>query len=105
MTCRFILTIATVLIALSAMPKQASAQLTSCMKREIVVKFLKEKYNEGPVSYGLASDGLALEIFASPSGSWTVIFSYPIGLSCVAKTGGNWTVLPVIDDDEKGPVL
>ena len=103
MTCRFILTIAIVLIALSATPKQASAQLTNCMQREVVVNYLKTKHNENSVSYGMTLDGTVLEIFASPSGSWTMLLSYPTKMSCVIETGKNWTMLPTInDDDEKG---
>ena len=105
MTCRFILTIAAVLIVLGPIPKQAEAQLTKCLKRETVVNNLKENHNENVVSYGLTKNGVVLEIFASPGGSWTAIFSYPIGWSCAIASGDNWTVLPTINDDEKGQVL
>ena len=105
MTCRFILKIAAVLIVLGLVPEVGAAQLLKCTEREAIVENLKEKYNEKPVSYGMTTSGTVMEIFVSPIGSWTMVVSHPVGLSCYTAFGDEWTILPIINDDEKGKVL
>jgi len=67
-----------------------------CGERNKVVANLEKTYSETPVSMGLESNGGVIEILASPSGSFTIILTWPNGVSCVMAAGENWEGLPKI---------
>ena len=51
-----------------------------CAPRDEVVKQLGAQFSEAPVSRGLTGDGMVLEVFASPHGTWTTVLSEPTGV-------------------------
>ena len=65
-----------------------------CGERNKVVANLEQTYSETPVSMGLDSNGGVIEILASPSGSFTIILTWPNGVSCVMAAGEGWEDLP-----------
>ena len=67
----------------------AAAQ-PACGPRTELVKHLADRYGEAQVGIGLDASGRLVEIFASTSGTFTVILSMPDGNSCVATTGKSW---------------
>ena len=68
---------------------------TLCGEHGEVVAKLKENYSEVPVHIGLGSQGTIIEILVAPSGSFTIIYTVPSGLSCILVTGTDWeTVKP-----------
>lgn len=70
------------------MMAKAFAQQAACGDRDAIVKMLSEKYQEQVVDRGLIpSQQQILEIFASPSGSWTVLVSRPSGMTCIMGCG------------------
>ena len=78
--------IAAVLISTTA----AQAQ-QSCVQRELIVSKLGERYSEQLVGRGLQNDNRLFEIFVSDDGgSWTIIQSFPTGLSCIMAAGTDW---------------
>ena len=101
MTHRFTLIIVTSLIFLCLIPEKVSAaHFSRCLSHESMVDYLKTANNETPVSYGLTTSGLVLEILASPDGTWTIIRSQPNGYTCIVETGEIWTVVPIIDGEK-----
>ena len=73
---------------------KAQAPITLCLDRDAVVRDLKEKYGEVRVAVGVSRTGALLEVFASRSGSWTVLLTAPNGPACVAATGMSWEMFP-----------
>jgi hypothetical protein len=73
-------------------PSSAGAQ-TSCGPREQLVKLLADQYKEDPVGMGLAQPGQVLEVFASSSGSWTMVITLPDGKACMIAAGDNWEMV------------
>ena len=73
-------------------PTTASAQ-TACGPREQLVKLLTDQYKEDPVGMGLAQPGQVLEVFASSSGSWTMVMTMPNGKACMIAAGDNWEMV------------
>lgn len=61
-----------------------------CAPRDEVVKQLGAQFSETPVSRGLTGDGMLLEVFASPQGTWTAVLSEPTGVSCLVSGGEAW---------------
>lgn len=67
-----------------------------CNDRQKFLDHLSSKYDEAPVSMGLASNGAVLEVLASrKTGSWTIIITGPTGQSCVIATGEGWENITV----------
>lgn len=64
-----------------------------CAPREEVVKQLGIQFSEKPVSRGVTGDGMLLEVFASPQGTWTAVLSEPTGVSCLVSGGESWQSL------------
>ncbi len=81
------------LIGWGAFSSSAQAQ-TICGERGAIVASLEKTYSEAPVSMGLGSNGTIIEVFASPSGTFTIILTRPNGLTCVMAAGENWEDLP-----------
>ena len=72
----------------------------SCLPRERLATQLEEKFAETPVFWGLTSKGFLMEVFASKSGSWTLVVTNAAGLSCVRGAGEAWSNLPA-DEAER----
>ncbi len=84
--------LATILLALFvAFPALAQTQ---CGARDSIVASLEDRYSEVPVSMGLASNGAMIEVFASETGSFTIIITQPNGVSCMVAAGAYWEDLP-----------
>jgi len=66
-----------------------------CAERQTIADALAGHYGETPAAVGLTADGLLMEVFASPSGSFTIVLTRPDGLSCVLLTGEGWRHLAV----------
>ncbi len=79
----------TVLIAGSA-PTEAA----KCGERKLIVKQLGSQFSETLRSRGLISDKLLMELFASKTGTWSILFTSPKGRTCVIATGQMWLENP-----------
>ena len=85
---------ATALWAAILIPTNATAQTPSpfCGDRGAIVSRLERTYAETRTGFGLTADGRLLELFASPSGSWTILITSPGGPTCMATSGDSWRV-------------
>ncbi len=83
---------ALVSLGVAASGVSASAQ-SQCGPRQELVKNLGEKFKESPIGRGLTQPGQVLEIFASQSGSWTMVVTTPNGTSCLIAAGENWDMV------------
>ena len=43
---------------------------------------------------GLARNGTVIEVFTSVEGTWTIIMTQPVGISCLVASGNYWESLP-----------
>jgi hypothetical protein len=72
----------------------ADAQMVSlpavCGEHESMVEKLANDYGESRRSVGLAATGEVVELFASATGSWSVVFTNVSGVSCLIMSGENW---------------
>lgn len=76
------------------MARPAGAQVT-CGDRDLIVAALWNSHGEVPVSRGLASDGVMIEVLAAESGTFTVLLTRTTGASCMITSGDYWENLPV----------
>ena len=83
--------------ALAAEPNVPDPSQPWCEPRPELVKILKRDFNEEPISGGLSTNGLVVEVFASPEGAtFTVVITHPVlGQSCVVQAGFGWHGGPV----------
>ena len=68
----------------------AGGQPILCGERAAMLERLKEKYDEKRTAFGLSSDGHLVEVFAAPSGTWTMLVTYPGGPTCLVTSGVGW---------------
>lgn len=68
-----------------------------CIDRGQVIAHLQTLYGEHAIGRGLADGGFVFELFASPSGSWTVFATTPQGQSCYIASGQAWDPVPTPD--------
>jgi len=77
------------------------AQIRKCGERASMIKVLIEKYKEKPRALGLsAKNKIAMEIYASDKGSWTVMMTTTNGMTCIMAAGHSWQEGPKL---ESGP--
>lgn len=92
--------IAVVTGAVAVTHAQASASPV-CGDRSKVIDSLSAKYSEQPVAVGVTSNGGVIEVLKAPDGqTWTILFTYPSGPSCLVASGEAWQDL---DEKLKGP--
>lgn len=81
-----------------AMP--ATAQGPQCGPRGVILDALRSGYQERPVSRGVTSTGALLEVFAGPSGSWSILVTVPGGPTCLVSSGEGWRRLPLANQND-----
>lgn len=80
-----------VAIAFLWMSGVAVAQASpKCVHRADLVKYLHDKYQEVPIAIGMINEGLIMETFGSPSGTWTIFLTNTENVSCMVADGVNW---------------
>ncbi len=85
-----VLTAALVFGMLAAAPPVAQAQL-ACSERTAMVEQLSRTYGEARKGAGLAGQAALFEIWTSnATGTWTILKTYPNGMTCVFAMGENW---------------
>ena len=85
------MTAAAAVIAVSATTTYAQQQQQTCLARDVIVSKLDDGYNEHPVGRGLQGNARLFEVFMSQDGSsWTIIQSFPSGMSCIMAAGTHW---------------
>jgi hypothetical protein len=76
---------------LAAFPYPAWGAPIACSPRPDVLAQLGTKFQEVPVSAGLANNGGLLELLSTPDGkTWTIIITMPNGVSCLVAAGEDW---------------
>lgn len=73
----------------------ASAQ-ANCGPRAQLVRHLSDQFKESPVAIGLAQSGQIMEVFASSSGSWSMVITTTDGKTCMVAAGENWEMTPKV---------
>lgn len=84
-----------ILLLSVSLPMPASAQGPQCAPREALLKSLKKNYNEAPSHRGVTRTGSLLEVFVSPTGSWTILVTIPGGPTCLVSSGDGWHDIPL----------
>lgn len=80
------------LVGWSALSSTAKAEML-CAERENVIQGLERGYAEMPISMGLAANGVLIEVFTSPAGTFTIVMTHPGGPSCLLIVGDHWNGL------------
>lgn len=94
---RFIRSLLAALLSGLAFSASAGAQVPAgapCANPAQVTEHLHQLYGERRVGHGLAANGLVIELFAGPSGSFTLFATTPRGMSCLIISGDSWEPAP-----------
>ncbi len=98
-----ILIITAVVWALASAADPANAQAAHCGDRKALVAMLGQKFKETRHGIGLVSNHRMMELYVSGTGSWTVLFTRPNGLSCIGATGKHWESKHTTPNNHLGP--
>lgn len=82
--------VALALATLAAGPVTAAPQ---CAPRPQVLEILADRFGEGRRAMGLAADGSVMEVFAAPSGTWSLTVTLPDGRTCLVASGSGFEAL------------
>jgi hypothetical protein len=87
---RLVTWIVAAVVALAA-SQVAAEQRVPCAKRAVLLRELETRYQEKPIAMGLGANGALIEVLAASDGAtWTIILSYPDGMSCMLAAGQDW---------------
>lgn len=88
----FILGVATIFASFPALAQ-------ACFPREALALSLEQTFEEVPHMRAVTSSGFLVEMFAAPSGSWTVFMTRPDGVSCPIAEGKSFEFLDPVEGD------
>lgn len=87
------LTVSALVFGMAALAPPAVQAQGKCGPRDPFVAQLTEKYKEVSKGVGLSSATQVVEFWASDeTGTFSVLITYPNGMTCILATGRNWTV-------------
>ena len=93
-TILWVLAAVCLLVLLCLAPTIANAQQPQaqppCGDHDKIVAQLSAKYKEAPRAMGITGGNSFLEIYVSPSGTWTTMITTPNGPTCIVGTGEGW---------------
>lgn len=84
------LALACLVVIGALLPSAANAAEQPCGDRLKIMDHLAKKYKEVPRAIALTGAGTVMEIFLSPSGSWTTLITTPQGETCIVASGESW---------------
>jgi hypothetical protein len=68
----------------------ATAEPIKCGPHDVVTSMLGEQYQEKRKAIGLSTAGMLMEVFASSTGTWTVLLTSPAGTACIIAEGDSF---------------
>ncbi len=74
----------------------ALAQPPACAEHKQITDRLATMFSELRIGIGMGGDGNVVELFASEQGSWTILVTFPRGLTCLIAAGESWQSIPRI---------
>lgn len=85
---------------LSMFAMDAAAQQMRCEPRDKMEIELKSRYGEVVAAMGLSLDGTeVMEIWVSPTGTYSVTTTNTSGISCIRAHGREWQYTGIKDGD------
>ena len=87
-------TLAFTALAAATLATAAPAQTANCGDRDFVIERLASRYGETRQGIGLGANNQLMEVFASAdTGTWTITFTNPNGVTCLIASGQNFALL------------
>ncbi len=98
---RYILAITFIVIPLSSGKAQSM-----CGVREDIVAKLQFNFQERRKAIAIGADGAVIELFVSPTGSWSVVARAPTSsTACMVASGESWTDDPAWEEVQDDGIL
>ena len=91
MRLRFMMAAALVTALFMAGPSAASA--IQCGDHKSLAKHLNDKFTEDLSATSRDARGRLMELYRSPSGSWTLVLILEEGPACILTAGSDWKAL------------
>ena len=88
----FYVTFIAAIMVLLIFAESVSAQIL-CGQRNQIITTLLRNHAEVPIGRGFVNDSEIIEVLAAKNGSFTVLLTYPTGISCLIAMGQYWEFL------------
>lgn len=75
-------------LAFALIPLPALA--AQCADHGAMTEQLAEKYGDAVQGRGITANGVMIEVYAGPKGTWTVVATRGDGQSCLVADGDGW---------------
>ena len=72
----------------------ANAQEVPCAEHRAIAQALSQRWGENSAAEGITETGELMEVFMSPNGTWTIVVTFPNGVSCIVASGHDFELLP-----------
>lgn len=89
------------LTTLGATPADAQTRVCSPQAMPLVEQLGKD-YGEVLTSAGVDAGGNLVQVYSSPTGSWTIAVTMPGGPTCIISSGEGWAVERTADLPKPG---
>ena len=63
-----------------------------CTDHDALSERLAVTYSEARIGMGIDVEGRLMEVYISPTGTWTMTVTLPSGMSCMVASGESWQV-------------
>ena len=77
-------------------PANAQMNPSRCGAHDDIRAALSDRYEEKQSAIGMIGDHSLVEIYVSPSGTWTILMTRPNGSSCIMAAGHSWEQVPIL---------
>lgn len=86
-----------------AIPAKAAGP--KCAPRDGLTRVLTDRYKETAIAMGVSTRGTAMfQIYASKSGTWSIVMIMTNGFACIMAAGHSWESLPAPPAPQGGPL-
>jgi hypothetical protein len=86
-------------LAAFSWPALAQAPGQPCSSHAEIIGKLASDYREKRVGYGILADGRLMEMFAATGGTtWSLVITWPTGMSCLVLVGQRWQTVASASD-------
>lgn len=65
-----------------------------CQDARTMSEALAARFGESPIAIGIAASGNLMQLYASKTGTWSIVSTTPQGLSCIIGTGNHFSQIP-----------
>jgi hypothetical protein len=90
-------TMVALFLTVALTPRASIARVPVCLPYDFAVAKLSKTFAEQRIGRGIGErGGIVVELHVSNTGTWTVLVTRTNGISCIAFSGNDWVISPLL---------